>query len=436
VHRCADGSGQTGIMKAYLRYLKLQGKYFVRFVRGFLIWIAMAAVIGAAGGLIGTAFRLSVAASNQFWLAHRWMIWLLPASGLLIVFLYHVCGFASPLGTNRIIRAVRREEEVPWRTAPLIFACSILTHICGGSAGREGAALQIGGTIGYRLGKLAHLSDEAVSLAVLAGMSALFAALFGCPIAAMIFAMEVISVGIFHYAGLVPCLISALIGYKISDFIGGGFVFKHNIALPTFDIALLLKVLVIGLISAAVSILLVVAMDYVRRGFARLIGNPYLKIVVGAGILIGLTYLFPGGDYNGAGDALLLRALDGQAVWWSFLVKLLFTAITLGVGFKGGEIMPVFVIGAAVGCAAAPLLQMDPGTVAAMAMIGTFCGAVNCPLASIVMGVEFFGSSGLPYYAVVCCVSYLMSGYFGLYGSQKIVYSKLRAEFIDRHSKT
>ncbi|MDD5987417.1 MAG: chloride channel protein [Eubacteriales bacterium] len=405
------------------------------FSLSFAKWVLLALLIGGIGGIVGTAFRVSVFACNALFDAHRWLVFLLPLGGLVIVFLYHAAGFTSPMGTNRIIRSVRREAKIPLVVAPLIFAATVLTHIFGGSAGREGAALQIGGAIGGLVSRRVRLAPADASLAVLAGMAAVFAALFGVPVASVVFALEVISVGIIHYAGLVPCSVASFAAFFLSEKLAPFESMGRAVIFPSFDWLLLLKCVVMGLCCAGLSILFVLSLDLSRGLFARFVSNAYLKILLGGLMIIGLSLLFSTGRYNGSGIGVIRDALNGQGCWYDFLLKILFTAITLGVGYKGGEIVPTLFIGASMGCWAGALLGMDPSLGAALGLCGTFCGAVNCPLASLVMGIELFGGTGLPYIAICCFVSYMMSGYFGLYESQKIMYSKLHARLINIHTR-
>ena len=195
-------------------YLKEPGK----FIKSFVKWVIIASVVGIISGVVGTAFRAAVEHANIIWDNNDWLIYLLPIGGIVIVALYKVCGMTSSIGTDRIIGSVRAESVVPVRLGPLIFISTFITHLLGGSAGREGAALQLGGSIGTHVGKLFKLDEKDMSLVVLSGMSGVFAALFGTPLTAVFFALEVISVGVIYYAGLIPCLVASLVAYTISDF--------------------------------------------------------------------------------------------------------------------------------------------------------------------------------------------------------------------------
>lgn len=405
------------------------------FVKSFFKWVIIAGCVGAISGGAGTLFRFTVETANEAWKSHSWLTYLLPAGGLLIIALYKGMGMTSAIGTDRVIGSVRAEEKIPVRLGPLIFVSTAITHLLGGSAGREGAALQIGGSIGTHVGRLFRLDEKDMSLVVLSGMSGVFAALFGTPLTAVFFALEVISVGVIYYSGLVPCLVSSLASYGISALFGFHVEIQTTLQIPDLEIASVLQVAVLGVCCAVLSILYIFIMDGTDTLLLKLFRNPYMRIFAGGAVLVVLSLLFPSGSYNGSGMPVIFRALDGEADWWSFLVKILFTAVTLGAGFKGGEIVPTFFIGATMGCWAGALLGLDPGFAAAMGLIGTFCGVVNSPVASIILGVELFGAEGLIFFGIACSVSYMLSGYYGLYGSQKIMYSKTKAEYININAK-
>ena len=400
------------------------GQYAVTLLK----WMVLGGVIGLVGGIIGSLFHIGVDTATQARLAHPWVLYLMPVGGLAIVGLYRLTKTEGK-GTNDIIASVHFGEQVPGLLVPVIFVSTVITHLCGGSAGREGAALQIGGGIGYQAGRLLRLGEKDLPLATLCGMSGVFAALFGTPLTATVFALEVISVGVLYYAGLVPCLTAALTGYLVSVLMGMPPT-RFTVTVPGLEVRTMLLVMVLALLCAVVSILFCRGLHGVEHLLKRTLKNPYLRVAVGAAVLIGLT-LLTNGDYNGAGMEVIGRAIAGQADPWAWVWKLLFTAITIGCGFKGGEVVPSFFVGAAFGCVAAGWLGLPAGFGAAMGLVSVFCGAVNCPLASIILSVELFGSGDLLYFAMACSISYLISGYCGLYSSQTILYSKLRAEFIN-----
>lgn len=399
-------------------------------------WLCIALVTGIIGGITGSIFVLGVTKSNSLWYNHRFLTFALPIVGMFIIFLYRKFNFQQAKGTNRIIESIRDKEETPIIVGPLIFISTVLTHAFGGSAGREGAAVQIGGSIGSGIAKALKLDKKDTSLVIICGVSAVFAALFSTPLTAVFFALEVTSVGILYYAGLLPCIISSMMAVRITRIFGIEKEKWNVITVPEMSYDILLKVAVIGLIAALVSIIIVVTFNFVKIYSEYLVLNQYLRVFIGGLIIIGLSLVFNSGNYNGSGTHMIVRALNGTSNWWDFPVKLLFTAVTLGTGFKGGEIVPSFFMGAVTGCCFGNLIGLDPGFAAALGLIATFCGAVNCPVASIVMSIELFGSEGLLMFGLACAVSYTFSGYFSLYSSQKIVYSKTRAEYINSNTKS
>ena len=405
-----------------------------RYVSAFFQWIVLALVTGTVGGVVGALFFNTVNWATQIRLAHPWLLWLLPVGGLTIAALYHFCRMENE-NTNAIIDSIHFGDKVPLLLVPCIFLSTAITHLFGGSAGREGAALQIGGSLGNYIGRLFHLDAKDMRLATLCGMSAVFSALFGTPLTATIFALEVISVGVFYYSALVPCIVSALIAFGISTALGDAPT-RFALSLQPVEWLMLLRVAGLAVLCSVMSILFCLTMHGTEHVLAKRIPNGFLRIALGGAAIIGLTWLVGTTDYNGAGMDVITRAIEeGTARPTAFFWKLVFTAVTIGCGFKGGEVVPTFFIGAALGCVAGPLLGIPAGFAAALGLVCVFCGAVNCPMSSMVLSVELFGAGNLIYFALACGIAYMLSGYFGLYSSQKILYSKLRPEFIDIHAK-
>lgn len=410
-------------------------KSTLNYIKTLVKWSIVAIVVGIVCGLVGSAFHLSVDYVTHLREEYRWIILLLPLGGVAIVAIYKLCRFEVNMGTNRVIESVRSDKKVPTRMAPLIFASTVITHLFGGSAGREGAALQLGGSIGYRFGKIFRLGEKDMHLVVLLGMSAVFAALFGTPLTATVFVLEVISVGVIYYAGLVPCIISSVVAYNVSLFFGITPVRFLTVAMQPATSSVMLKTVVLAILCALVSILFCTAIKKCEHYSEKLLHNNYVRALVGGGIIVLLTVVLRTTDYNGAGMDVITNAINGQARPEAFILKIIFTAITIAAGFKGGEIVPTFFIGSTFGCVAGSLLGLNPGFGAAIGFVALFCGVVNCPLASIMLALEVFGADSILVFALACGVSFMMSGYYGLYGSQKIVYSKLEAKYINISTK-
>ncbi len=402
------------------------------YVTALLKWLAVGALVGGVGGFVGAAFHLGVNYATNVRMTYPWVLYLLPLGGVIIAALYRLCRLEGA-GTNAVIESVHFGKKVPTLLVPLIFVATVITHLCGGSAGREGAALQIGGGIGYRTGTLLHLGEKDLPLATLCGMSGVFAALFGTPLTATIFALEVISVGVLYYAGLLPCFTASLTGYYIA-LVMGVEPTRFTVAMPALEWGTLGLTALLAVGCALVSILFCRGLHITEHAAACWMKNGFVRAAVGGAVIVLATVLLGTTDYNGAGMDVIERAMTGQADSWAWLWKLAFTAVTIGCGFKGGEVVPSFFVGATFGCVFGGLLGLPPAFAAAIGLVSVFCGAVNCPIASVILSIELFGSGGLVYFAAACALSYLLSGYCGLYSSQTILYSKLKAEFINVHT--
>lgn len=411
--------------------LKRIGSYAITFLKWFGMSIVTAAVCGGAGCL----FHILVEKATGLREDYNFILYFLPLGGVFIVFLYHIFKLEKIDGTNYVIDSIRKEGKVPFTMAPGILIATVLTHMLGGSAGREGAALQLGGSLGSTLGKLFRLDDKDMHVIVLCGMSAVFTALFGTPLTAVIFVMEVISVGVIYYSAIMPCVFSSVLTYYLTVLLNIHPVSYHLEIVPEITPLSLIQCIGLGAVFAAASILLCLSFSKGEALLHNVIKNDYVRAIAGGGAIIGLTLLF-GTDYNGAGSGIIDNAiLNGIARPEAFILKILFTVITLGCGYKGGEIVPTFFVGATLGCTIAPLIGVDSGFGAALGLVGVFCGATNAPLASIMLSIELFGVGGLPYYAVICSTCFMLSGYYSLYKSQIIVYDKLKAVFINRNTK-
>ena len=404
-----------------------------RYLRIFLRWIVLALVTGALCGVVGSAFHHIVDLAGD--LRERWpgLLWLLPAAGVSIVWLYRRSG-AEGQGTNDILEQIHQGRRASPLLLPVIFLSTALTHLCGGSAGREGAALQMGGVIGYFSARLFQMDDTDRRTATVAGMAAFFTALFGTPMTATVFALTVVSVGRMYQADMFPSLLASLTAYGVSRVLRVEPT-HFAVEVPGLWGGMLVRVILLSMLCALLSVLFCETIRLMERVFRRGIPDPFLRAAAGGGILIVLTLLSGTRDYNGAGMAAIAAAVEqGSARPLAFLLKLLFTAITLGAGFKGGEVVPSFFVGAVFGAAVGPVLGIPAGFAAAVGLTGVFCGATNTALASVFLAVELFGAEGLPYYGVACAVSFVLSGYSGLYSSQTILYSKFKAKYINVHA--
>ena len=396
----------------------------LRYAKAILKWGLLGILMGCIGGAVGSGFHYVLHFVTHLRGEHMWLVWLLPLGGLLTVGLYRILKLRKNRGTNEIIDAILNNDPVKATVAPAIFLATATTHLLGGSAGREGAALQLGGSIGSWIAKWLRLDDKDRTVLIMSGMSAVFAGLFGTPLAACIFVLEFIMVGRIFTPALVPCYLSALVASLGAQALG---ILPETFPLTTsvaFNISGTLRYMLLAVLVSLVGIIMCQIFHKAEHLAARFIPNTWLRIAIGGAVIAGLTAIVGDQRYNGAGMDMALTAVGGQADWYDFLMKMLFTAVTLAAGFKGGEIVPTFCIGATFGCVLGSLLGLDPGISAALGLVGLFCCATNAPLAAIALSIEMFGSTNLYLFGLVCVICFLLSGNGGLYGSQRLQFRK------------
>lgn len=412
----------------YIRHLS--GRFLV-----FLKWMVFSILSGLLVGSAGALFHYCITFATGARASYPWLIYFLPGAGLLIVGAYHIMHDEKDTGTNLVLAAIYSGKHIPLKMAPLIFISTVITHLFGGSAGREGAALQLGGSIGNSLGTLFRFDEKDRHIMIMCGMSAAFSVLFGTPMAAAIFSMEVVSVGIMHYAALVPCVISSLVAQGIARYCQIAPEQFLISGLPEFSVTSAAAIAVLAMLCAGVSTLFCVILHNSEKLYKKYFPNPYVRIFAGGIFLILLTLLVGNQDYNGSGMVLIAECFENDYQPYGFLLKMLFTAVTLGAGYKGGEIVPSFAVGATAGCLFGNLTGFAPELCTAAGMGAVFCGVTNCPITSLLISFELFGYEGMPYYLLSVSLGYMLSGYYGLYHSQKIVYSKYKTEFINRKTR-
>lgn len=396
----------------------------------FIKWLIIGSVTGIIIGLIGTLFHFCSGFAEDFRAENSWTLFLLPLAGVFIAYFYDIMHYSHDKGTNLVLLAVRDNKIMGIHHAVCIFVATVITHLCGGSSGREGASLQIGAALGSFSGRKLKFDEDDKRMLTMCSMSAMFAAVFGTPVTAAIFSMEVISVGIFYYSAIVPCVASALTASYISSLFGISHI-NVSVNLPEMNPVLYLKTALIGVMCAILSIIFCMAMSFAGKLFKK-IKNHAVRAAVGGAIVVILTLMIQNRNYNGTGGDMIVSAFSEKPFAFAFVVKIIFTVITLGSGFKGGEIFPVFFIGSSFGSVFAPLLGLDCSVGAAVGMVSLFCGVTNCPVASVLLSIELFGSEGIGIYVLACAVSYMLSGYRGLYSEQKILYSKIKTRYINK----
>jgi H+/Cl- antiporter ClcA len=392
----------------------------VRIGRFLLKWTILGSFVGVLAGSASALFLISLDWATDTRISQPWLIYLLPIGGLLIGLFYHYLGKGCEGGNNLILEEIHEPQAgVTGKLAPVILVSTVATHLVGGSAGREGTAVQMGGSLAGWFARRLGLDATHTRIMLMAGISAGFGAVFGTPIAGMIFGLEVLAVGRMRYDALIPCLVASLVG----DWTCAAWGVHHThyvvMTLPPVDAILVAKVVLASLAFALVSVVFAELTHWLNWLFKKAIPWAPGRPVLGGLILLGLVWLLDTRDYLGLGIPMIVQSFDPQGVpTWAFAWKLLFTAVTLASGFKGGEVTPLFFMGATLGCVLGNVLGVPSGFMAALGFVAVFAGAANTPLACTVMGVELFGAQYGVFLALACCSSYIWSGHRGIYLSQ------------------
>ena len=407
-----------------------------------LRWTLLIFPVAVSIGLLVAFFLwlLDIATATRW--QNMWLIFFLPLAGILITKLYKYFGKNADAGNNLIMDEIHKPGGgVPARMTPFILFTTVITHLFGGSAGREGTAVQMGGSIAALFARWYKMHHEKKRILLMCGMSAGFGAVFGPPVAGAIFALEVLAIGRIKYDALIPCLIAGVVAditcsscgihhtkYSIA-FVDTGTRFFPHIA---FDVVLLAKVILAGVSFGLIGFLFAELSHFIKAKSNQYIPKKWFIPVVGAVLIVGISYLLGTFDYlglgvtnpNSNGISIVSAFKPGGAGYFSWFWKLLLTAITLGMGFKGGEVTPLFFIGATLGNVLAAITGSPVDLFAGLGFIAVFAGATNTPLACIFMGIELFGSENVIYYAVACFTAYYFSGHSGIYHAQKVAVSK------------
>jgi len=404
-------------------------------VAQLLRWTALVVPVGLLAGSASALFLWLLDRVTQLRWAHGWLLYLLPVAGVVIGWLYQHLGKSVEGGNNLLLDQIHTPGGgVPLRMAPLILVGTLVTHLFGGSAGREGTAVQMGGSLASAYGRLCHFGEDNMRVLLMAGVAAGFGSVFGTPLTGAIFAMEVLVIGRMQYEALIPVLVASVVG-DVTCSAWGVHHSIYHIAITdgaglhaAFDGKLIALVLLAAMVFGLTSRLFAELTHALQHGFKRLVPAAPWRAALGGALVIGLVYLVGTRDYLGLGvyapsqdGVTILSAFHaGGATPWSWWWKLLFTAVTLAAGFKGGEVTPLFFIGAALGNTLALLTGAPVDLFAGLGFIAVFAGATNTPLACTVMGIELFGAHYAVYFAVACFVAYYFSGHSSIYASQRL----------------
>jgi len=394
-------------------------------VKAVLKLVTASLALGLSGGIVGALFSLLIGLVTNIRTNNGWLICLLPLISVVIVFLYQKLKITG-VGTNRVLKAADEGEELSPLLSLGVFITAGVSHLFGASVGREGAALQIGGSLAAMFAKFFRFDSTMYKILVRAGMAAVFAAVFGTPLAAFFFALEVVLVGSIHIKSVIPCFISSYTGYLTARLIGSHPERFNLLSVPQFSLNVAWKIAVITVLTAVLSIGFCHSLSFSAKYLKQLIKNPYLRIIIGGAVIVLLTVLVGNQDYNGAGinviENIFNSSLNPNSLSFkpeAFALKLIFTCISVAAGFKGGEIVPTLFIGSTFGALVATLLGLSAPFGAALGMILLFCGVTNCPLASLFLSVELFSGVGAWYFVPTIALCFLLSGKISLYSAQK-----------------
>ncbi|WP_339265772.1 voltage-gated chloride channel family protein [Paenibacillus sp. FSL K6-1330] len=392
----------------------------------FIKWIVLGSVVGLMTGSASAFFLYSLDYVTSLRMENPWLLFFLPLGGAVVSLLYYKFGKSSTKGNNLILEQIHGgTESVPLRMAPLVLIGTLITHLFGGSAGREGTAVQMGGSLSEWFGKLIRVTPADRKILLICGISGGFGSIFGTPLAGTLFGLEVLAIGLISHQALLPAFVASLVGNLIATSLWGVSHLHYPIGeIPALSFLVILKVIFASILFGLTSRLFSELTHSLKRWYSYFFRNPMIKSAVGGIIIIGLVYLLGTRDYLGLGLPLIEASFTDEVSPLAFLGKIIFTSLTLGAGFQGGEVTPLFAIGATLGNALSEWIGLYAPFLAALGFIAVFCGATNTPIACFIMGIELFGSDGAVYMFMACVISYLFSGHSGIYTSQQIGISK------------
>lgn len=388
-------------------------------------WLMIASLIGLVMGTLSTFFLKSLDIVTQIRVDNSWLLFLLPVSGAIFAFLYKKFGGNSIRGNNLVIDQANGEQEnIPLRLIPLTLFGTITTHLFGGSVGREGTAVQMGGTVADTIGRLFKLNKIEREIVIISGISAGFSSVFGTPLAGTLFGLEVLVIGRLRSDGLFPSFFAAIFANFVTESLGITHTHYAMGPIPEWSLLIFTKIIVAGICFGLVGWLFSRSIVWVKTIYTKLFANVVLRNFIGGIIVVVAVFIFKTQRYLGLSLPLLKDAFYGENHWFDFIGKLFFTVLSLGAGYQGGEVTPLFEIGATLGSSLALILHLSIPFLAGLGFIGVFSGATNTPIACFIMGIELFGSEAALYFFMICLISYMCSGNAGIYSAQRVEVEK------------
>lgn len=390
-------------------------------------WVFWGSLIGAASGSTSALLLNVNDLLTDTRMDNPWLVFLLPVGGLVIGFLFKYFGNDADKGNNLIYEHIHHGfGKIPLLMGPIVFVSTFLTHLFGGSTGREGAAIQMGGSIVEAVVRLFKIDRIDRKLLLMSGISGGFGSAFGAPLSGTIIGMEVASLGKLKYEALIPCLTASYVGHLVT--MAWGVEHEHHViqSVPGLTLSVLLKVVILSIIFSLVSVLYSTLRHGIQKLSEKHLKDHRVSAFIGGLAIVALVYILGTRDYLGRGLPILNRSFEKPVAPFAFLAKLVFTAITMGTGFRGGEVIPLFFMGATLGNALTPITGLPLSFMAALGMVSVFCGATNIPLTCFIFSIEAFDGKGAEFFLLACLISYIFSGNHGVWPAQKIYEPKSR----------